>query len=687
MKMMCGRTLSVLLAVATQSAVDGAKVTPMEKVLTMMNEMKSNGVADMKKEAVMFSTFGQWCADTKRTKTEAIDQSNREIDDLGAAIEKATADIDDLADRIAELQEDIGRWETDKKAATNVRGQEKTDYDATKAEYDATIDATNRALNVFHNLPEDTAQGLLQLAKAPKTPDSVRRALTAFIQAPEGLAVQAPEANAYEAQSGGIEGMIKDLRSRFTEERTALEKEEINARANYETIMQTMRDQIRLADQEESQKTKRKAQRKADKAQAEGDLAETTRVRDEDDKYRSETEAMCAMKSEDFDSRQKLRSGELEALDKAIEIISGLQEPARGAGGSAFVQLRAGRSTNADLKKALDLLHQSATKTGSKVLDLAYQQAKKASTGEDPFAKVSDMIKKLIIKLMEEANSEAQHKGWCDTELATNKLTRTHKYEEVDSLMTDIEGLEALIARLAQETEELTQGITDLQKAMSEADIQRAEESVNNKRVAAEAGDGATAVAQALGVLRDFYAKAAEATAFSQMQQTPADDAPETFDSSFKGQQGNAGGVVSMLEVVESDFARLQSDTESAEVVAAANHKVFTQESQHDMAVKNAELEHKTNKKEDKELVLQSTKSTLDKTQTELDASLAYYDKLKPTCIDSESSYEDRVARRKEEIQSLKESYQILAGEELPNLEDMKADQQGGASTKDERAR
>lgn len=142
-----------------------------------------------------------------------------------------------------------------------------------------------------------------------------------------------------------------------------------------------------------------------------------------------------------------------------------------------------------------------------------------------------------------------------------------------------------------------------------------------------------------------------------------------------------------MLEVVESDFARLQSDTESAEVVAAANHKVFTQESQHDMAVKNAELEHKTNKKEDKELVLQSTKSTLDKTQTELDASLAYYDKLKPTCIDSESSYEDRVARRKEEIQSLKESYQILAGEELPNLEDMKADQQGGASTKDERAR
>jgi len=327
-------------------------------------------------------------------------------------------------------------------------------------------------------------------------------------------------------------------------------------------------------------------------------------------------------------------------------------------------------------------LHERATETGSKVLDMAYQQAKKASTGEDPFAKVSDMIKKLIIKLMEQANEEANHKGWCDSELGTNKLTRTHKYEEVESLMTDIEGLEAMIARLTQDTEELTAGVTDLQKAMAEADAERAEESNNNKRVAAEAGDGATAVAQALGVLRDFYAKAAEATALTQMQQTPADDAPETFDSGFKGQQDNAGGVVAMLEVLESDFARLQSDTESAEVAAAANHKTFTAESQHDMAVKNAEIEHKTSKKEDKELELQSSKSNLDKTQTELDAALAYYDKLKPSCIDSGISYEDRVARRKEEIQSLTESYAILAGEELPSFQDMKAEQLDGASTK-----
>jgi len=88
-------------------------------------------------------------------------------------------------------------------------------------------------------------------------------------------------------------------------------------------------------------------------------------------------------------------------------------------------------------------------------------------------------------------------------------------------------------------------------------------------------------------------------------------------------------------------------------------------DSEVDKAQKSKDIEHKTKKKQDQSQSLQEKQKDLEGTQKELDAALAYYDKLKPSCVDSGVSYEDRVARRKEEIQSLQEALQILNGEDI----------------------
>ena len=46
------------------------------------------------------------------------------------------------------------------------------------------------------------------------------------------------------------------------------------------------------------------------------------------------------------------------------------------------------------------------------------------------------MIKDLIVKPMKEANEEADHKGWCDTELASNEQTQMEKTAAVEGLLT-----------------------------------------------------------------------------------------------------------------------------------------------------------------------------------------------------------------------------------------------------------
>jgi septal ring factor EnvC (AmiA/AmiB activator) len=273
------------------------------------------------------------------------------------------------------------------------------------------------------------------------------------------------------------------------------------------------------------------------------------------------------------------------------------------------------------------------------------------------------MIKDLIVRLMEEANEEAEHKGWCDTELTTNEQTRKEKTNAVETLHAEIDELEASIQKLTQEIEDLAKAIAELDKAMAEATKLRLQEKAKNEETIKDSKEAQTAVAEALAVVKEFYAKAAEATALVQQPEQPV--APEIFDSPYKGMQGSAGGVVGFLEVIESDFARLEAETKAAEEAAQKEYDRFMTDSQMDKEAKTTDHDHKTAKKEDQEQMLTSKKEDMKNTQKELDAALAYFDKLKPSCVDAGVSYDTRVGNRKEEIESLKEALKILNGEEI----------------------
>ena len=50
--------------------------------------------------------------------------------------------------------------------------------------------------------------------------------------------------------------------------------------------------------------------------------------------------------------------------------------------------------------------------------------------------------------------------------------------------------------------------------------------------------------------------------------------------------------------------------------------------------------------------------------QVELDAAMDYDEGLKPSCVEADASYEERIQRRKEEFESLPEALTILCGSE-----------------------
>merc|ERR1719271_1821623 len=59
-----------------------------------------------------------------------------------------------------------------------------------------------------------------------------------------GMDYEAPEANAYDFQSGGIIGMLKKLRDEFRTKLADCQKEEMNSKHAYDMVVQDLVDSI-----------------------------------------------------------------------------------------------------------------------------------------------------------------------------------------------------------------------------------------------------------------------------------------------------------------------------------------------------------------------------------------------------------------------------------------------------------
>merc|ERR1719171_1694358 len=470
-----------------------------------------------------------------------------------------------------------------------------------------------------------------------------------------GMDMEAPEASEYESHAGSVVEMAEGMEHKLEDEKEGGWKEESEAQHAFTMLEQVLTDEIEKHTRIRGVKASTKKEKEARSAEAQGELSEATAAHDADTKYLADLKATCEQKTVDFKACQELRAGELEAIDKAVEIlsdtaVSGAADKHLPAAAS-LAQLRSS-SSERSLSAAAAMLALQSKRTGSRILAALSERV-----ANEPFGKVIKMIKDMIMKLTEEATDEAEHKGFCDTELTTNKQTRDSVSAEVAELTATIEQLSAKSTKLAQSITEISGELAELDAAVSKATSLRAAEKEKNTATIADAQGAIVAVEQAITVLKEFYAKAAGATALAQVGGV-ADDMPETFDKPYTGMEN--GGVMGMLEVTLSDFQRLEAETTEAENAADEEFTQFSNDSALDKAKKETEVKMKSELKTKTDSSAAEAKNDLAAAQSQLDSAMEYYEKLKPSCVDAGLSYEDRVAARKEEIQSLKEALSIL---------------------------
>jgi len=645
-------------------------------------------------EQVEFSKFNQFCENKKGSTAREIKKGAELMESLAADIGKLTSDISELGEKIAALHNDVATDTAALKDANAQREKDHASYSDESQDFSESVDALERAINTMKKRSADKTQAasaLLQLTTGNTLPEKVQRTVSAFLEmttGEEGMLPGAPEANAYEFQSGGIVELLEKLHDEFSTKKTEAEKEEMNSRHAHEMVSQDLSDSIENAESDIATKTGIKQDKIQTNAEKKKLLGVTTADHDEDAKYLAKLTAECSQKKESFNEKQDLRTEEIEAIGKAMEILKSPDVLGNAethlpslVQKNSFAQLRAVQDQPNLREAAVKFLRNAGQRLHSQQLAMI---AQKMSVTSDPFVKVKKMIDAMITKLLEETNAESEQKGFCDKELGTNKKTRTKLQMNIDGLTAKIDENDAIISSTTQRVAELGKELADLRGHMKESTELRGEEKAKNAATVKDAQAALTAIESATAVLKDFYEKASSATAFLQAERPTMGSAEwnalanpnfkgtvdkghkegmQTFGKTYSGQQDEAGGVFAMLEVIASDFSTLEADTNSAEASAVATYNDDMAESKKLVAVKEKESEMLTNDKATANSEKASDTKDLKATQDQLLAAGRYYDKLKPTCVDSGISYGDRVKAREEEIQSLKEALTILSGQ------------------------
>jgi len=295
----------------------------------------------------------------------------------------------------------------------------------------------------------------------------------------------------------------------------------------------------------------------------------------------------------------------------------------------------------------------------------------------DPFKKVKGLLSEMLNKLTREQRADGTEKEYCDREMKKTKANQ-------EDLTDDSEGLKAKIDQAAAASTKLKSQVKDLQYELSVlATLTREMNDARNaghKVFLTDKGDlsqGLNAIRSGIHILRDFYA--ADKEDDEALLQTKAEDTETDSESESdadadimqqpappeKHQKSSSAGagIIGLLEVVESNLAKNLAELQTEEDDAQTAYQKEMQESKVSQATKDQDVAYKIKEYTSLDKNVAELSSDAATTSEELSAVNEYFAKVKDRCVAKPDKYEDRKARREQEIKGLEEAKSILESE------------------------
>merc|ERR1719359_1855619 len=167
----------------------------------------------------------------------------------------------------------------------------------------------------------------------------------------------------------------------------------------------------------------------------------------------------CSMTDSEWEERQKTRQLEMEAVSKALAVLT--SDDAHDLFTKTF---------NPSLLQKENAMHSERRAQASTLLAAVAQKTQNPRLATlavkvriDAFTRVKKAIDDMIAQLLQEKSDEIKHKDFCVDEFNQNQLQTEKKEREKSDLEALIEDLNMTIKKLTEEIEELEAAISETQ--------------------------------------------------------------------------------------------------------------------------------------------------------------------------------------------------------------------------------
>mmetsp|Transcript_65541 Transcript_65541/g.114221 ORF Transcript_65541/g.114221 Transcript_65541/m.114221 type:complete len:689 (+) Transcript_65541:65-2131(+) len=644
----------------------GAKNRPVTKVVTLLKDMQKTLEKEAEEDEEIYNKMACWCTTNDKAKAEGITDHEDHIEALKSSIEELTANSAKLTQEIARLEKEVAANQEALEKATETRKKEFASFTAEEQDLLETIAALKNALTVLskHNgesflQKKHTTAIRTSLQKhgarvAGALTRSEKKILASFLQKSDD-ADGAPHLQEYAAQSGEIFGVLGQLKESFEGDLASSQKDEETDQASYEGLKKAKTKEIEsgmaMVDDKKDQLAETDEKNSAQKQ----DLEDTENALSADSKFLATLKQKCSQTDLEYEERLKTRRLEIEAVSKALVVLSGDDALDLQSRTFSFTQKASSAHSSRQAKASAFLTTVAKRLNNPRLATLAVR------VRLDAFTKVKKAIDGMIVKLLEEKEAEIKKKDFCVDGFDENERQTQDHTEEKTDLETQMDDLKMLIQGLSDAIANIKAEIGDLQVQLKRSTEDREKQSKEFQQTLADQRATEALLEKALLILNSFYAKAASAALLQRESEEPAGPPPPPGFKEYKPNAG-AAGVTGMIQQIIDDAKAMAAQAIKDETDAVAAYGAFVTDTNDSIKAKSEEMVDKSEKKAEAEQTLVETTGDHSSVVKELEQLASELDGLHENCDYIIKNFDIRQVARDEEVSALKQAKAILSG-------------------------